>query len=65
MKNTEWWSMKLAANQGRDRDTDAVLEASGWQVLRTWEHVEARTAADLVEERIRGARLVAGPPLTN
>src|SRR4051794_6211460 len=27
--NTEWWADKLASNVRRDRDTDAVLEASG------------------------------------
>ena len=36
--NAEYWLPKLARNIERDRDTDAVLAASGWTVLRFWEH---------------------------
>ena len=32
------WSAKLAANVARDRRTDTTLTASGWRVLRFWEH---------------------------
>lgn len=44
-KNADWWSVKLAANVARDRDTDARLRASGWTVVRIWEHEEPETAA--------------------
>ena len=49
--NAEWWSAKLAANQARDADTAAHLEALGWFVLRMWEHERPTSAA----ERIAGA----------
>lgn len=42
--NAEWWQQKLAANVERDRDTDALLAAAGWRVVRVWEH-EADDAA--------------------
>ncbi len=47
--NSEWWTAKLAANYGRDRDTDLHLASEGWAVLRIWEHVPAKQAADQVE----------------
>ncbi|GAA1239895.1 very short patch repair endonuclease [Janibacter melonis] len=47
--NSAWWEQKLAANYGRDRDTDGLLEAAGWRVLRIWEHVDPAAAADEVE----------------
>src|SRR5689334_11798935 len=37
--NHEYWSVKLRRNVERDRRVDAELEASGWRVLRIWEHV--------------------------
>ncbi len=36
--NTEWWKVKLAANQARDRRVDELLKERGWTVLRFWEH---------------------------
>ncbi|GAB2592241.1 DNA mismatch endonuclease Vsr [Microlunatus antarcticus] len=47
--NSGWWATKLAANHGRDRDTDEHLAEEGWAVLRIWEHVPAVQAADQVE----------------
>ncbi|GAA4288817.1 very short patch repair endonuclease [Georgenia daeguensis] len=54
--NADWWSQKLAANQARDADTTALLEAAGWAVVRVWEHSEPGEAAQLVAERVRGRR---------
>ncbi|WP_228823966.1 very short patch repair endonuclease [Nocardia blacklockiae] len=35
----EWyWTPKLRRNVERDRAADAALAASGWQVVRLWEH---------------------------
>lgn len=51
--NREWWEAKLAANVARDRDTDALLEEAGWQVVRVWEHEEPTSAADRVQRAIR------------
>lgn len=36
--NKAWWTEKIAKNRLRDRTTDALLENSGWRVLRVWEH---------------------------
>ena len=36
--NSDWWVVKLAANQQRDADTDSVLMGLGWSVIRVWEH---------------------------
>ncbi|AEI13440.1 DNA mismatch endonuclease Vsr [Cellulomonas gilvus ATCC 13127] len=47
--NGEWWRAKLEANVARDRDTDARLTASGWRVLRFWEHADMEAAAGAVE----------------
>ena len=57
--NADWWSVKLAGNVTRDRDTDRQLEAAGWAVVRMWEHEDpaavARQIKLLVEQR-RSAR---------
>lgn len=57
--NTDWWRWKIEGNQARDRDTDRMLQQSGWNVLRIWEHEDAVTAADLVEATYR-SRLSRG-----
>ncbi len=54
--NAEWWQQKLEANRRRDADTDLSLRASGWSVVRVWEHEDVRTAADRIEELVRGNR---------
>lgn len=47
--NREWWEWKLARTRERDADTDAALRTLGWTVVRVWEHVPAKAAADTVE----------------
>jgi len=49
LSNSEWWQWKIQRNQVRDRDTDRLLTAAGWNVLRIWEHEPVRVAADAVE----------------
>ena len=36
--NRDWWEEKINRNVGRDRETDVVLQETGWTVLRFWEH---------------------------
>lgn len=36
--NQGYWSVKVATNMARDRDTDSRLADAGWTVLRFWEH---------------------------
>ncbi|NMD95435.1 very short patch repair endonuclease [Rhodococcus sp. BL-253-APC-6A1W] len=50
--NAEWWADKLAGNVERDRDTDSLLAAAGWTVIRVWEHEDPITAATRVTEAL-------------
>jgi DNA mismatch endonuclease, patch repair protein len=54
--NAEWWRNKIATNVQRDRDTDEWLEASGWTVLRFWEHDEAARAARVIQRAVHARR---------
>lgn len=49
--NTRYWGPKLARNHDRDVRVTAALIASGWTVLRLWEHEPVPDAT----ERIAGA----------
>lgn len=53
--NSDYWSEKVLRNQTRDRDTDAVLEAAGWTVVRIWEHEPRDVAVRMVETALRDA----------
>jgi DNA mismatch endonuclease (patch repair protein) len=61
--NSEWWTTKLAANFGRDRDTDEHLASEGWGVLRIWEHVPPSQAADQVEAALDALSALHGRSL--
>jgi DNA mismatch endonuclease (patch repair protein) len=54
-RNGAWWREKIRRNQVRDADTDDVLRAHGWHVVRIWEHDlperAVKTIARLVRER--------------
>ena len=64
--NAEWWKAKIEANQQRDRDTDARLEAAGWRVVRIWE-CEAVADDPCLLARFRALRLGAtsSPPASS
>lgn len=47
--NVEFWTAKLARNAARDVESDALLEAAGWRVVRAWEH----EPTEVTVERIR------------
>lgn len=51
--NRDWWVAKLAANEARDRATDAQLEENGWTVLRFWEHEDPVVVAAAIEATVR------------
>ena len=51
--NREYWEPKLNANVDRDRQTDDLLSAEGWTVIRVWEHEIAVEAATRVEDVVR------------
>jgi DNA mismatch endonuclease (patch repair protein) len=50
--NSEYWAAKVVRNRDRDADTDRVLAAAGWTVLRIWEHVPTEEAAELVAKAV-------------
>lgn len=54
--NADYWSPKLRRTVERDRETNEVLGAAGWLVLRFWEHSSApgvaRAVAVAVDERV-------------
>lgn len=63
--NADYWQEKVRRNQERDHQTDEQLAATGWQVIRVWEHDDvadaARRIAAVVAER-RGQGRGGGSP---
>jgi DNA mismatch endonuclease (patch repair protein) len=53
-----FWADKIAANRERDRRHDDVLAASGWTVVRVWEHEDPGEAV----KRIVAAASATGDP---
>lgn len=53
-RNTMYWEPKLRRNVERDREFDRALEASGWTVLRIWEHVDPGRAAEQITWALEG-----------
>jgi DNA mismatch endonuclease (patch repair protein) len=51
--NQAFWNTKLAANRRRDLETDTLLRAQGWTVIRIWEHESPCDAADEIEQVLR------------
>jgi DNA mismatch endonuclease (patch repair protein) len=52
-RNDAFWRDKILGNQVRDAETDSALAASGWKVVRVWEHETGAEAADRVEAVVR------------
>ena len=51
--NRDFWEPKLQRNVERDRENDAALEATGWTVLRFWEHEDPDAVAAAIIGTIR------------
>ena len=51
--NPDYWGPKIAANAARDVETDQLLAAEGWTVLRFWEHAVAVEVATQIEDVVR------------
>lgn len=49
-RNQQFWSEKISRNRERDAETDKLLCAAGWAVVRVWEHENPHTAAQRVRE---------------
>lgn len=54
--NSGYWSPKISGNIARDRDTDARLTATGWLVLRFWEHQPAEDCASQIAAAVLARR---------
>lgn len=53
--NAEFWRVKLARNQVRDRLVTRTLRARGWRVIRIWEHDLAWKQAGRLAGKLRRA----------
>jgi DNA mismatch endonuclease, patch repair protein len=51
--NADWWRAKIKRNRERDLETDRLLQARGWAVVRAWEHEDPEVVADRVERTVR------------
>jgi DNA mismatch endonuclease (patch repair protein) len=47
----DFWRSKLERNKARDKEVNKALRASGWKVIRCWEH-ELKLAPDRASRRI-------------
>ena len=47
--NGDYWQIKLDRNVARDLRNNDALAASGWAVVRVWEHEDVADAADRIE----------------
>lgn len=61
--NDWYWPEKIQRNRERDADTDTVLRAAGWAVVRVWEHEDPASAADQIALVVASRR--AEPPSTD
>jgi DNA mismatch endonuclease (patch repair protein) len=51
--NVEYWREKIDRNKRRDRETDDLLAAEGWSILRFWAHDDPETVAAAIERAVR------------
>lgn len=56
LRNRDYWVSKLDRNVRRDAETNSVLEAHGWEVIRVWEHEVAAEAATRIARRVKFRR---------
>lgn len=56
LRNRDYWVSKLDQNVRRDAETNSVLKAHGWQVIRVWEHEVAAQAATRIARRVKFRR---------
>jgi DNA mismatch endonuclease (patch repair protein) len=50
--NADYWVPKLERNRLRDVETNRALEASGWTVIRIWEHESIADASARVIDAV-------------
>jgi DNA mismatch endonuclease (patch repair protein) len=52
-RNRDYWEAKLSGNAKRDQLVDREMRASGWTVLRFWEHEAPEKVAEAIEQVVR------------
>src|SRR5699024_6481588 len=57
--NRNYWKEKIVRNMTRDIDTTQKLEASGWKVMRFWEHEDPLSVIATIENTLRST--IQGP----
>jgi DNA mismatch endonuclease (patch repair protein) len=60
--NADYWIPKLERNRLRDTETTRALEASGWTVVRIWEHESVADASARVTDVVSRRRRLLGLP---
>ncbi|MFJ8620977.1 very short patch repair endonuclease [Streptomyces clavifer] len=55
-KNAEFWQDKIEGNRNRDRETNDILRAADWTVMRVWEHEAPEVAAETIAEVVQARR---------
>jgi DNA mismatch endonuclease (patch repair protein) len=51
--NAGYWTLKIKRNIDRDADTNARLNAAGWDVIRIWEHEDPRVGAARIKAAVQ------------
>lgn len=51
--NVEFWRAKLDRNRERDGETNRMLTAAGWSVMRFWEHEDLDVVLTRIETAVR------------
>lgn len=51
--NAAYWTPKIQRNRERDAETNRLLRAAGWVVLRAWEHEDADDVAALIMKTVK------------
>lgn len=52
-RNSGFWSTKIEGTKRRDSETDELLCAEGWEVVRVWEHESPLEAARRIAQLVR------------
>ncbi|MGH3273456.1 MAG: very short patch repair endonuclease [Streptosporangiaceae bacterium] len=55
-RNGDFWREKITRNRERDNETDALLGAAGWTVVRIWEHDDPGLAALQIQQTVAAKR---------
>ena len=52
-QNTEFWETKLNRNRSRDHQVNRTLKATGWLVVRIWEHELTKKNQNRLKRRLQ------------